>query len=123
LNALATALLRKTETPQVERAVALLRQAHALSPRYVPASLNLALLFDQDNQPHIAAAYQEAAREALESQPNWSDLDGVLLPLGFSDLCITHANVLAEAVGADDITRLAEFMRPTAAATSTHSSS
>ena len=122
LNALATALLRKTDTPEVERAVALLQQAHTLSRRYVPALLNLAFLFDQDNQPDIAAGYLEAADEALESQPDWSDLDGVLLPLGFSEPCITHANTLAEAVRADDITRLAEFMRPAATATSRSSS-
>lgn len=102
LNALATALLRKTEAPQVAQAVTLLQQARALSPRYVPALLNLAFLFDRDNQTDVADAYRKEVHAALEDHPSWSDLDGVLLPLGFSELCIDHAGALAAAVRAGD---------------------
>jgi len=111
LNALATALLVKTETPVVASAVKLLQRARALAPRYVPALLNLEFLFDRANQPDVADAYREEALEALESRPGWSGLDGVLLPLGFSEKCIVHANSLAKAVRADDVDPLVAFMR------------
>jgi hypothetical protein len=107
LNALATALLRKTGAPQVAQAVKLLQQARALSRGYVPALFNLAFLFDQDNQQDIADAYREEIHEALDNSPSWSDLDGVLLPLGFSEICIDHASVLATAVRANDPSLLA----------------
>ncbi|MEE9125533.1 MAG: glycosyltransferase [Planctomycetota bacterium] len=122
LNALATSLLSKTETPQATQAVRLLQKARALSSRYVPAAINLALLFEQDNQLELAERYRQEAITALESDPDWPDLDGVLLPLGFSQVCIDHATNLAAAVRAGDTAQLAAFLRP-AETTPIHGSS
>ncbi|MHC4514163.1 MAG: glycosyltransferase family protein, partial [Planctomycetota bacterium] len=122
LNALATALLRKTATPEVARAVSLLQRARVLSSRYVPALLNLAFLFEQDNQHDVAASYREEALQALENDPDWSNLDGVLLPLGFSEICVGHAAKLADAVRANDPAPLVEYLRPVDAAPTRSSS-
>ena len=111
LNALATALLRKTAQPQVPEAAKLLQRAHETAPRYVPAALNLAHLFEQDGQHEVAAVYRDAAVERL-ADASWSDVDGVLLPLSFCELCIGHAGRLAEALRQQDLQPLLDFLRP-----------
>jgi tetratricopeptide (TPR) repeat protein len=122
LNALATALLSKTDAPQSTQAVRLLQKARALSSRYVPAALNLALVFEQANELELAETYRQEAITALENNPDWSDLDGVLLPLGFSQVSIDHATNLAAAVRAGNTTQLVQSLRP-AEAVATRSSS
>jgi hypothetical protein len=101
-NALALALLRSSPHAHAAQALALLQRACALAPRFVPSVINLGCLLEAAGRPDAARACTEELQKRLAAGPDFGDLDGPVLPLGFSERALAIARDLREAVLAGD---------------------
>jgi hypothetical protein len=98
LNALALAILHSSIDDRMQRAARLFTRATEIAPDYVPAVANLAQLYERARRP----AEQKKCRRDLESRlarvNSWRDVEGPLLPLGYSERNIKLAATLATAL-------------------------
>lgn len=104
LNLLGLATLRWRGNEGGEAAWRLWERAAAADPGYVPAVQNLAALAaTTGNDGLIAKARSEFERRL--TRPDWSDLDGLMLPLGFSARAVDRSLAMQSAVrqGAPDV--------------------
>jgi hypothetical protein len=98
LNALALALLRSTADQHSRQVVDLFEKACAISPTYVPAALNLLTLLEASDRGDLARPVRDSLVERLSQAPDFADLDGPVLPLGFSERAVAVAGALVEAL-------------------------
>ncbi len=98
LNALALAILHSNMDDRMQRAAKLFARATEIAPDYLPAIANLAQLYERARRP----AEQTKCRRDLESRlsrvSSWRDVEGPLLPLGYSERNIKLAGRLSQAL-------------------------
>lgn len=101
LNALALAMLRDGGT-RAQEAAELLRRACEISPTYVPGAHNLASLLEAGGCAEDAQKWFAAVEARLGAVQSWQDLDGPVLPLGYSERAVAVAHGLGQAVRRGD---------------------
>ncbi|MBK8099943.1 MAG: glycosyltransferase [Planctomycetes bacterium] len=102
LNTLALANLRWRGSEGADAAHQLWRKAIAIAPAYVPAAANLLELMRATGDPALVRAARDELARRVQDASTFADIDGPLLPLGFSERAIDHATALREAVLAGD---------------------
>ncbi|MCC6672296.1 MAG: glycosyltransferase family 1 protein [Planctomycetes bacterium] len=101
-NAFALALLRADAARHATAAFAHLRDALRRAPTHLPSALNLAWLLQRGGDPCGAARLRAASLGLAAARPGWADVDGPLLPFGFTTESIARAHALRDAVLAGD---------------------
>ncbi|MFN8824657.1 MAG: hypothetical protein ACK501_06800, partial [Planctomycetota bacterium] len=110
LNLLGLATLRWRGNEGGEAAWRLWQQAAIADPAYVPAAANLlALAGTTGNDGLIHRARADFERRL--AGPRWRDLDGLVLPFGFSALAVDRSLALQQAVRRDEPQVLAAALR------------
>lgn len=110
LNLLGLATLRWRGNEGGEAAWRLWQQAAIADPAYVPAAANLlALAGTTGNDDLVQRARSEFERRLAE--PAWRDLDGLVLPFGFSAQAVDRSLALQQAVRLDSPRLLADALR------------
>jgi hypothetical protein len=110
LNLLGLATLRWRGNEGGEAAWRLWQQAATVDPTYVPAAANLlALAGTTGNDGLIHSARAEFERRL--AGPRWRDLDGLVLPFGFSAVAVDRSLALQQAVRRDEPQLLATALR------------
>ncbi len=98
LNALALANFKVLGQAGLGECLRLLNQACAVSHSYIPAALNLTFLLQSMGEIATARRSSEMAAARLALAPQWRDLDGPILPLGYAERSILTAHALGEAI-------------------------
>ena len=98
LNALAFAVLGTDLSDRVPKAAKLFARATELAPNYLPAVTNLAHLFERAQRPAEHKRCLRDLERRLSSITDWRDVDGPLLPLGYSQRSIRLSQVMASAI-------------------------
>ena len=102
LNALALAMLRDGGK-EAARAAELLRRACEVSPTHVPSAHNLASLLHAGGCEEDARRCFAMVEARLGAVQSWQDLDGPVLPLGYSQRAVAVASSLGRAVCEGDL--------------------
>lgn len=97
-NALALALLREGGASSAAAAAEHLQRACACDPRYVPAASNLAFLLAAAGRHDDARRVEAELERRLAAASTLEDLDGPLLPLGYSERAVRAAEEMARSV-------------------------
>ena len=98
LNALALAVLHSVGARNGPQAFDLLRKACAVSPSYVPAALNLVTLLESAGRSDLVAPFRDSLEARLAAGPASMDLEGPVLPLGYSRRGVAVSEALHQAV-------------------------
>ena len=106
-NGLGISLLRSSEPSNLNRAAQLFARACSLSPTYVPAAVNLGWLMQAGGRHAESKACQRELENRLAALARWEDLDGPVLPTGFSERSLAVAQGMRDAVLAGDVSAAA----------------
>jgi len=98
VNALAIAVLRTNLNDRVQRAAKLFARATEIAPTYLPAVTNLAHLFERAQRSDEHKRCLQDLERRLANITDWRDVDGPLLPLGYSERSIRLAMAMASAI-------------------------
>jgi len=101
LNLLALATLRLRGSAGGDTAWRLWQRAAAASPSYLPAVTNLAALAAASADDHLRSGMHNEL-ERRRANPDWSDLDGPTLPLGYAAAAVERSLALQAAVRTGD---------------------
>ena len=99
LNLLGLATLRWRGNDGAEAAWRLWQRAAAVDAGYVPAAANLCALADTTRDTGLIASARNEFERRLTG-PRWADVDGLVLPLGFSSQAVDRSLAMQAAVRA-----------------------
>lgn len=103
LNGMALAMLHSGSPADLARAAALLGRACSVAPGYVPSALNLGWLMEAGGRHAESMACKREVENRLANVSDWTDLDGPVMPGGFSPRGLAVAGGLRESVLAGDV--------------------
>ncbi len=111
LNLLALATLRWRGDAGLDASFQLWLRAATIAPGYVPAAANLHVLAGATTDRGLQSRIRNELERRLAT-PTWADVDGPVLPLGFSATAIDRSLALQTAVRAGSPAALATALRP-----------
>lgn len=109
-NLLALATLRWRGGDGAAAALQLWRKACALAPGYLPAAVNTVELLTAARRPDLLTAADAVLAQRLQRAPDWADVDGPAMPLGFHPRAVDRAQAMQQAVRTRDPATLARAL-------------
>ena len=97
-NLRALCWLRADPHAHAQRALADLGRALATTPTYLPAAANLVELLERGGRPDLAIPARAELERRNSLVPSWTDVDGLLFPLGYTARNVAAAHALAAGV-------------------------